>query len=292
MTTRLDLSKASDFIWRTARLLDRHRFAYLFLNGERDAVLRALRPYKNPDGGFGHALEPDLRGPVSQPMPVWSALCVLDEIDAFDDPMVSQACDYLMTITTAEGGVPFVLPSVRAYPRAPWWQTGDHPSASLNPTAAIAALLHKHQVEHPWLVSATAYCWRHIAAIETTDAYEVRAILPFLDYVPDRARAEQALTSIGPKIFEQHLVALDPATPGEVHTPLNFAPRPESLARRLFSDELIEMHLQALTAAQETDGGWPINWQVWTAASGLEWRGWATIEALKTLRAYGHLSPE
>src|SRR5260370_42449732 len=33
MKTRPDLSKAADFIWRTARLLDRHRFAFMFLHG-------------------------------------------------------------------------------------------------------------------------------------------------------------------------------------------------------------------------------------------------------------------
>jgi hypothetical protein len=70
----------------------------------------------------------------------------------------------------------------------------------------------------------------------------------------------------------------------------HFAPRPDSLARRLFTDEIIDAHLDALVAAQQEDGGWPINWQVWTPATGLEWRGWATIEALKTLRAYGRLS--
>src|SRR6266566_1168141 len=115
MKTTLDFSQATDFVWRTARLLDRHRFAFLFLDGPRDAVLAALRPYQNADGGFGHALEPDLRGPVSQPLPVWSALRVLDEINAFDDPMVKHACDYLMTITTSEGGVPFALPSIRSH---------------------------------------------------------------------------------------------------------------------------------------------------------------------------------
>ncbi len=51
-----------------------------------------------------------------------------------------------------------------------------------------------------------------------------------------------------------------------------------------------DTHLDALVAAQEEDGGWPINWQVWTPITGLEWRGWATIEALKTLQAYGRLS--
>lgn len=158
MATTPDLSKATDFVWRTARLLDRHRFAFLFLDGGRQAVLEALRPYHNADGGIGNGLEPDVRAPVSQPVPTWTALCLLDEAQAFADPMVTRACEYAQPITTAEGGVPFVLPSVRAYPHAPWWAATDQPSASLNPTAAIAALLHKYGVEHPWLTAATEYC--------------------------------------------------------------------------------------------------------------------------------------
>ena len=43
-----------------------------------------------------------------------------------------------------------------------------------------------------------------------------------------------------------------------MHTPLNFAPRPQSLARRLFSDEVIEAHLDALASVQQEDGGWPV----------------------------------
>src|SRR5919202_2225936 len=142
MRTKPDLPAATAFVWRTARLLDRLRFAYLFLTGQRDPVLSALRAYRNPDGGFGNALEPDFRGPVSQPATVEVALRVLDEADALDDPMVAQACDYLAGSTTPDGGVPFVLPSVQAYPRAPWWQPeGDQPPGNLLPTASIAGLL-------------------------------------------------------------------------------------------------------------------------------------------------------
>lgn len=291
MPNKPDLTQATDFIWRTARLLDRCRFSYQFLSGEAQAVLTALRPYQNPDGGFGNALEPDLRGPVSQPVPTWTALGILDEINAFSEPMVQQICDYLLTITTVEGGVPFMLASALAYPRAPWWETDGQPPASLNPTAAIAALLHKHHVQHPWLERATEYCWRQIAAIETTSPYEMRAVLPFLDFVPDRARAEQAFARVGQKILEQQLVALDPAAiaESETHSPLNFAPRPSSLARQLFADSVIEAHLDHLAATQEEDGGWPINWLVWTPATGLEWRAWITIDALLTLRAYNRL---
>lgn len=232
MTTTPNLSRATNFIWRTARLLEQRRFAYLFLDGQRQAVLEALRPYQNPDGGFGNGLEPDIRGPVSQPVPSWTALCILDEAGAFADPLVTRACDYLLTITTPDGGVPFVLPSVRDYPRAPWWETGDQPPASLNPTAAIAALLYKHRVEHPWLTAATEYCWRKLDEMERTDPYEMRAVLPFLDFVSDRQRAENVFARVGPKILEQKLVALTPTTQNDTHTPLNFAPRPQSLARR------------------------------------------------------------
>src|SRR6266566_7587309 len=90
MKTTPDFSQATGFVWRTARLLDRHRFAFLFLDGPRDAVLAALRPYQNADGGFGHALEPDLRGPVSQPLPVWSALRVLDSSTPFGIPWLKK----------------------------------------------------------------------------------------------------------------------------------------------------------------------------------------------------------
>ena len=102
MATTPDLSKATDFLWRTARLLERRRFAYLFLDGEQQAVLEALRPYQNPDGGFGNGLEPDVRGPVSQPVPTWTALCILDEAGAFADPMVTRAQRAHYRLTWAE----------------------------------------------------------------------------------------------------------------------------------------------------------------------------------------------
>lgn len=281
------LDAAERFVWLSGRLLDRHRFAHLFRGGDPAPVLAALRPYQNPDGGFGHALEPDLRGPLSQPQPVEVALHVLDEVGAFDDPMVRAACDYLATITTAEGGVPFVLPSARAYPRAPWWDAGDEPPASLNPTAAIAGLLHRHGVRHPWLEPATAFCWREIERLDAIDTYEMRCVLNFLERVPDRARAEAALDRAGPKLVEQCQVAAAPGGGDEAPSPLDYAPTPGSIARRLFPDHLVEAHLDALVDAQGEDGGWTFAFPMWTPATGPEWRASVTIGALSTLRAYG-----
>jgi hypothetical protein len=283
------LEGAAGFVWRSGRLIDRHRLAHLFLGGERAPVLAALAAYQNPDGGFGNALEPDLRGPGSQPEPVEVAFWVLDEVGAMDDPMVVAACDWLATVTTADGGVPFVLPSAMEYPRAPWWETAPDPPAALVPTAAVAGLLHKHQVAHPWLEGATAFSWRAIEAMTEASPYDVRSVLPFLDHVPDRDRAEAAFAKVGGLTLEQGLVALDPAATGEAHFPLDYAPAPGTMARRLFSDDVLDAHLDHLVASQQPDGGWLVNWPAWTEAAGLEWRAWATVRNLAVLRAYGRL---
>lgn len=290
MLTLPDLNRATDFMWRTARLLERFRYAFLFLGGPREPVLAALRPFQNADGGFGNGIEPDLRGPDSQPVPTWNALEIMDEADVFDAAVIAAVCGYLETITTDEGGVPFVLPSSRAYPHAPWWETPDDPPAALLPTAGLAAFLHKHGVQHPWLTRATDFCWRKIEVMDETSPYEMRMVFPFLDHVPDRDRAERAFAQVGPKLFEQKLVML--AVHSDVvdaHLPLDFAPHPGAMARRLFSDAVIEAHLDALAAGQAEDGGWTFSFPQWNPMTTLEWRAFSTIGALKTLRAYGRL---
>ncbi len=289
------LDAAETFVWLSGRLLERLRFAFLFRGGPRERVLAALRPYQNADGGFGEALEPDFRGLVSQPTTADQALRLLDEMALFDDPIVRRVCDYLAMISLPGGGVPTMLSDVPRYPHAPWWEPGKgEPRASLLPTAGIAGLLHKHRVDHPWLAPATEFCWAAIDALAEAPPslglpYVIRFALAFLDHVPDRRRAEQAAAALGRRVLQIKAVALDPQASGEVHFVLDYAPEPQTLARRWFDDSLIERHLDALVDAQQDDGGWSINWPTWTPITGLEWRAWQTIQRLKTLRAYDRL---
>ena len=95
----VDQRAAEDFIWRAARLLDRHRYALLFADGSAEPVLDALRGYRNADGGFGHALEPDLRCPGSQPAPTLHALDVLNEAGAADSEMARDARAWIVSIS-------------------------------------------------------------------------------------------------------------------------------------------------------------------------------------------------
>ena len=281
-------TRAETFLWNNARLLERQLFAYHFKSGSRAAVLAALRAYQNLDGGFGHALEPDIRCPASQPVPVQHSLEFLDAV-GFELEMVQRVCDYLMTISTDEGGVPWLLPSAHLYPRAPWWNTSDTPSASLNPTAAIAGLLHKNNVQHPWLERATAYCWEQIPILQPTDMHEMGVVLTFLYHVSDRQRAEQELVRLTEHLLSSGLVAEAQAT-GYVRKPLDWAPTPQHPLRKYFREQEIQAHLDEILAGQQADGGWPITWPAVSPSCELEWRGWVTLAALFTLRSNGRLT--
>ena len=285
---RVDFEAAKDLMLREARLLDRTRFAFRFGDGTATAVLAALTPYQNEDGGFGNALEPDLRGPSSQPVPVEHALAILDEIGRFDARIVGLTCDWLSSVSTEDGAVPFVLRTVADGPHAPWWEPTGR--GSLNPTAGIAGLLHKGAVAHPWRTAATAYCWNALPEnIPSLGQDDTISVVTFLDHVPDRARAEEVFSVLGERIRNE-LVALDPDAEGYVKMPLDYAPRQDSLARRLFDDATIELHLDALESRQQDDGGWPITWEPPSTAAVSEWRGFHTLRVLTILDDYGRLA--
>jgi len=285
-----DFDAAATFIAVHARVVDRRRFGRLFDGGPAGPVRDAVAAYRNDDGGFGHGLEPDCRAPGSQPPAVEMAFRLMDEADAWDDALVRGACDWLASVAPAEGGAAFVEAGPQAlgdWPHAPWWvPEAGHP-ASLTPTGLISGTLHKRGASHPWLDRATEVMWTRIAALAEPGAYDMFGVLRFLQYVPDRDRAEAAFGRIGPLILERNLVALDPEAAGETHSPLDFAPEPDSLARSLFDDATIKAHLDHLAHAQREDGGWTFNWPAWSPGAERDWRGFLTVDALRVLRANG-----
>ncbi|MGW7465576.1 hypothetical protein ACWGJT_12935 [Streptomyces xantholiticus] len=293
------LARAERFIWLTARVLEQRRFAHHFLGGSPDAVESALAAYLNEDGGYGHALEPDLRGPVSQPLHTGHALRVLDSIGRCGGMRVERMCRYLTDVSTKEGALPAVHPSQRGYPAAPFLPVLDDPPSELLATGPVVGLLHRNEVWHAWLFRATDFCWSAVDAIEKSHPYEIEAAVAFLDGVPDRPRAEAAADRLGRIAREQRLVALEPGrlgdqpvapgyAPGEHHFAHDYARTPDSLARRWFTDEEMARSLEHLAGEQQQDGGWPITWREWAPGTALEARPIVTIEALRTLRAHGH----
>ncbi|MEU8468929.1 hypothetical protein AB0F30_13580 [Streptomyces sp. NPDC029006] len=295
---RSPLLRAEQFVWLTARVLEQRLFAHHFLHGTPDAVETALDAYRNEDGGYGHALEPDLRGPVSQPLHTAHALSVLDAIGRCGGQRVERVCRYLTSVSTADGALPAVHPSQRGYPTAPFVPVVDDPPSELLATGPVVGVLHRNAVWHAWLFRATDFCWQAVESLEKSHPYEVEAAVTFLDSAADRPRAEAAADRLGRLVREQRLAALDPDrldafpvapgyAPGEHHFPHDFARGPDSLARAWFTDDEMARSLDHLAAEQREDGGWPVRWRQWAPAPALEARPLVTIEALRTLRAHG-----
>jgi hypothetical protein len=247
------LSRAEQFVWLTARVLEQRRFAYHFLNGGADPVETALAAYLNEDDGYGHALEPDLRGPVSQPLHTGHALRVLDSIGRCGGQRVERVCRYLSSVSTPEGALPAIHPSQRGYPSAPFVKS------------------------HPYEVEAAV-----VFLDNAPDRPRAEAAADRLG----RMVREQRLAVLDPDQLDSFPVAPGYA-PGEHHFPYDYAKVPESLARAWFTDEEMERSLDFLEREQQGDGGWPIRWRQWAPGTALESRPIVTIEALLTLRAYG-----
>jgi hypothetical protein len=285
----IDVDSAERFMLANARLLDRHCAALLLHDAPVAPVLATLRAYRNADGGFGHALEPDVRAPESEPAATLHALDVLAEVGALGDPMVGDAVAWIGTIAAADGGVPFVLPTAARHPHAPWMV----PTAGGSQlTFALAAVLLEAGSSDPWLQRATDWCWANVArAARLDEAWLVTFALAFLDAVPDERRAAAAIESLRPRIRADGTMPVGGGTADEAITPLVFSPRPGARSRVLFSDRQIEDDLDRLERGQQDDGGWRFDWLAWSEGQSVEWRGLVTLRALATLERHGRLRP-
>lgn len=283
----IDLEAARRFIESGARVLERHRLAAFLDDGPAGPVLTALAAYQNEDGGFGHALEPDVRCPGSQPAAALAALDVLTGINAsHNTPMVTAVADWIATIAHPDGGIPTVLPSADGHPRAPWMTPS--PEAGFL-TYALAARMWQLGVRTAWLDTATTWCWNQIEAIDQPVGYTVEFALRFLDAVPDPARAAAAIERLRPAIRADGTVPVEGGIDNEHIRPLDLSPRPTAPSRALFDDTTITAELGRLERGQLDDGGWDFHFLHYSPGQTVEWRGLTTLAALRTLRAHGRI---
>jgi hypothetical protein len=295
------ISLAAAFVWASGRVLEQRRFEVLF-GGAPDGsgLAAAVAAYRTADGGYAYGLEPDVRGPAPQPLTAATALAALEDAGPLDAATVTSVLDWLTTVTTAEGGVPAVLPTLAAYPRPPWLPIAGEPAADLLATGQILGPVLRSGVRHAWIDPAVRFARRGVEAMEQTHPYGVESVLMFLEAAPDRAWAAEQAARLGRLLREQRTVLLDPAhpedaviapgyAPGEYHLPHDYAPKPESMARAWFTDEEMERSLDHLAASQDADGGWPINWAKWSPTTEMQARPGVTVKALRVLRAYGRV---
>jgi hypothetical protein len=291
---------ALDFVEGAGRPLDAMLLRQALGEASADEVLVALIAFQNPDGGFGHGLEPDTRSPASTGIATSIGMRLLARVDApARHPTVVGAIDWLAGVLDRENGVwPIVCQDVGLAPHAPWWTWSDDLAANwngfhFNPTAEILAHLYHYRSATPpeVLENCEAGLRRALPAFDVLEgAYDLKCAIRLAesDGLPaDLAPPMNALV-------RRSIAAHDPE---DAHTsPFDAAPTPASPFADLV-DGRIEAALGQLIDSQAEDGGWTWNpdwnWgfvdkKAWADAH-RDWRGQLTRETLETLLAYGRV---
>ena len=297
------VARARGFIEQVARPLEKARFAYHFEDGSAQAVIGALAAFQNPDGGLGHGLEPDFRLSESSALCTTVGLQVLREVDApAEDPLVKNVVGYLVKSYNEKIRAWAIIPANdNSAPHGPWWDYDDAIADRwggflANPRAEIIGHLYHYQglVDRPWLDGLGEAALTFLRDKDTLEMHELLCYvrLAETESVPHALRSEliSRLIPIVGKVVTHDSSAWN----GYCLQPIQVASTPRSVFYRALSGALDE-NLALLAACQGEDGAWPTRWswadqypEAWNSAE-REWKGVLTLDALRTLQAFGRL---
>lgn len=280
---------AARFIREHARPVDRALYRYHFAGGTVDAVLEELARCQNADGGFGHKLEPDLRTPDSSAIATSHAMQITRELRVSPLP---GTMDYLRaTYDPAKTVWPIIPPTANNAPHAPWWTTANLAASwnhfRANPTAELAGYLD----DPHWQQEVVAHALAYLESLpDKIEMHELLCFLRLAEMVNLPATAQAKLARL-----VQVTVVRDPAKwAGYGLRPLKVVRSPASPYYAELR-EAVNANLDYLIDEQAADASWLPTWHwgsnypdVWPVAR-REWQGILTLDALKTLRAFGRL---
>lgn len=287
--------KARDFILTNARMIERRLFEFHFVNGNNEGVFHAVYAYRNSDGGFGHGMEPDTASPESQPLFGIMALESLDEAGCLNaDLILKDFMPYFQSVTTEEGGIPWMHRPTSDYPCEEHFKTiKEH--AALSTTAPLLGFLEKYNIDIPWMKKAEEFIWKEIERINKKHVFCHLCVprrLQFLQYTKNKANAEIAIDNLKGWILEKGVLCEDKTDEGwglygKPHS-LCYADSPESILNPIFTEEMINSDLNELITRQKSDGRWD-TWYGLSEGMKLEWAGIQTLWTLKTLKNYNRI---
>ena len=295
----ISLERARDVVYEHGALWERAIFAQLLEGGDRARTLRCLALHQNDDGGWAHALEPDVRSPASNAVATEFALGVMREFDLADGALLAETARWCAAAQTESGD--FELgDGFHRYPRAAWWRDARRwpPTAIVGRLAALLAATpallkqtrrwaERHAQPTPDAWPATGLSAEHLRGLDGESwRYHLYHYADYFLHVGDAdlprvaspswlAPAESRAAGVA-KAVERARAQPD------AECALGGGSTPRLPAGAVPSD-LVARRLAALAAGQQGDGGWG-------DVHGLpQWRPLATVWALKALREHAGL---
>ena len=295
--------KAKQYIFKNARPLEKAIYRYYFEEGTQEAVFNELAAFQNPDGGFGQAMEPDLRVPESSALATAVALDMLRELNAPAElEPVKHAIAYVLKTYDREKHVWRIIPETTdSSPHAPWWnQDGLEDTFGhflSNPRPELVGFLWTYGTLVPadfreQILQTVLACLESLPDTISGDALLSYLRLYDTDNLPHepRSRLEAKLLRVVPASIETDSAKWS----SYCITPLMAITSPDSPFAQTIP-EAIEKNLDYAIDTQCADGSWKPHWawgdaypDAWQTAE-REWRGILTLRTLRTLRNFSRL---
>ena len=249
----VSVDKALCYVHAHGNLWERALWDYLFSEGPLERVYRCLLPYKNPDGGWGHGLEHDIKAPMSNPLMLEFLLSVMRDTGLPPGSLLDGTPEWLDS-TQAEDGELTNPAGLEDYPRAQWWQEGQTIPDS------ITGNLLKYDLCPVGVRERTKAWVTKNVSLESVreNNWLFMAYHPFdyffhEDEFPEVDKYREATLE---NIYDS---ALEHERKGELQKLFpffQFADGPESLVAREAPAGLVERILDHLQESQREDGGW------------------------------------
>lgn len=271
-----DVGKARNFVYGHGTLLERALFAWLFDEGSLDRLQRIILCYKNPDGGFGHGLEHDLKAPQSNPLALEYLLGVMKHTAMPAGSILDGAADWVEAQMDERGDLRNP-PETRDYPLEWWWR---EKGGQTMPDSIVGNLI-RFGCATPTLIEKTkrwALANHTPASIRENEwlfmAYHAFDFFFAVDDLPKLADYQGATVD--------NIVACAIAAPENQYDSLfAFAPAPDSMIARALPDGLLDRCLDSLVNAQQDEGHWLDQHNL------PQWYPMTTINVLLALKRYG-----
>lgn len=271
-----DPTKARDFVYSNGTLLERALFAWLFDDGPLERLHQIILCYKNPDNGFGHGLEHDLKAPQSNPLALEYLLGVMKHAGVPPGSLLAGTADWLESQMDERGNL-LNPPQTRDYPLAPWWR---EQGGQTMPDSIVGNLL-RFDSATPSLIDKTkrwALDYYTPDKIRGNDwlfmAYHAFDYFFAIDEFPD-------LSSLQAATIENIVACAASAPENQLDSIFVFAPTPDSMIARALPEGLLERSLDSLSNAQQDDGHWRDQHNL------PQWYPMTIINVLLALKRYG-----
>jgi hypothetical protein len=249
----VSVEKAGCYVHAHGNLWERALWGYLFANGSAQRVHACLLPYKNPDGGWGHGLEHDIRAPQSNPLMLEFLLSVMRDTGLPPGAILDGTPEWLASIQKEDGSLSNP-PGLEDYPRAQWWTEGQTIPDS------IAGNLIKLGLCPDEVRDRTRTWVGENVSLESIQQnnWLFMAYHPY-DYFFNEDDFPEIETFREATLENIYQTALEHERKGELQKLFpffQFADGPESLVARNAPPGLVDRILDTLQETQREDGGW------------------------------------